>query len=245
MAAWKTPHEFATTAGAPVRNVFLALLLANLLFLGWRLWVVPPDVPAERLRAVPNEPAIAPLRAVASAAAPREPAAGAVPPGSGGGCYRVGPIADGQLADTLRTRLATAGATASLAVEDGEVWVGHWVQLDAVATREEAEQVVARLAAGGLPDAYVLQTSGPFAISLGVFRDRERADAVAAAAARLGFQARLTDRYRSGLQYWLTVAVPAGARLPLDQLSRESGQILRAQAVPCAGAGIGGAAPIQ
>lgn len=233
-----------------MRNVFLALLLANLLFLGWRLWVAPPDLPAGQLRAVANEPAVTPLRALGIAADPG--GRGGVPsPGPGGGdalgagCFRIGPIADGQLADTIRARLTATGSATSLAAEEGQVWVGHWVQLESVASRDEADAVVARLAAGGLPDAYVLQTSPPYSISLGVFRDRERADAVAAAAARLGFRARLTDRFRSGLQYWLSVGVPAGATLPLEQLGRESGQILRAEAVPCPVGGIGGTGPIQ
>jgi hypothetical protein len=238
-----TAHDAAPPTGAFVRNLFLALLLANLLFLAWRQWIAPPDVPAERLRSFASEPPVAALRAVGAPV----PAAGtdtSAGDGAPGGCFRIGPLSDGQLADTLRARLAATGATVGLATEDGQVWVGHWVQLESVATREEADQAVARLAAGGLPDAYVLQTAPPFSISLGVFRDRERADAVAAAASRLGFKPRLTDRFRSGLQYWLAVSVPPGRSLPLEQLGRESGQILRAEAVSCGGA-IGAAPAIK
>lgn len=233
-----------------MRNVFLALLLANLLFLGWRLWVAPPDLPAGQPRAVASEPAVATLRPLGAATdqggrGDGQSAGADVADAVAAGCFRIGPIADGQLADTIRARLTATGAAATLAAEEGQVWVGHWVQLESVATRDEADAVVARLAAGGLPDAYVLQTSPPYSISLGVFRDRERADAVAAAAARLGFRARLTDRFRSGLQYWLSVGVPAGATLPLEQLGRESGQILRAESIPCPAGGIGATGPIQ
>jgi len=124
------------------------------------------------------------------------------------------------------------------------VWVGHWVQLEPVQTRAEADQVVARLAAGGLPDAYVLQTTAPFSISLGVFRDRARADAIAATATRLGFKPALTDRYRSGVQYWLTVVVPPGRSPSLEQLGRETGQILRAETVACPAPAVGAAPAI-
>ena len=114
-----------------------------------------------------------------------------------------------------------------------------------MASREEADRIVARLAAGGLPDAYVLQTSPPYSISLGVFRDRERAEKVAAVATNLGFRPQTTDRYRAGLQYWLSVALPPGQALPMNELGRESGQILRAEPVPCASDSVGEAGTIN
>lgn len=221
-----------------MKNVFLALLLANVLFLGWQLWIAPPDVPATRLLSRGAEPDITPV-AVPTArntAGQRRGEASV----KGSECLRVGPIADGQMADTLRARLVGLGFEAATAAEEGQVWVGHWVQIGNVASREEAERITARLAAGGLPDAYVLQSSPPFSISLGVFRDRDRADKVAATAARLGFQPRTTDRYRAGMQYWLTATIPAGRALPLDDLARKFGRILRAERVSCAAASNGG-----
>jgi hypothetical protein len=235
-----------------VKNLFLALLLANLLFLGWQHWIAPPDGPAGRLLSSGPEPDITPMGMAA-----KSPAQGgaAQAPGSGEGpgpvgsangrCLRIGPIADGEMADTLRARLAGQGFDAATAAEEGQIWVGHWVQLESVASREEADRIAARLAAGGLPDAYVLQTSPPFSISLGVFRDRDRAAKVAAAAAQLGFRPQTTDRYRAGIQYWLTAAVPPGRALPLDELARESGQILRADQVTCAADSVGGAGGIH
>jgi hypothetical protein len=215
-----------------VRNLFLALLLANLLFLAWQRWVAPPEVPANVLRSAGSEP-----RLVAVAAAvPTDPGRRLpVPPN--GQCMRIGPIADGLAADRLRASLTAGGFDALAASEEGQVWVGHWVQLESVPSREEADRIVARLAAGGLPDAYVLQNAAPFSISLGVFRDRERADAVAAAARRLGFRPQTTDRFRSGTQYWLSVVVPAGRQLP-EKLGQESGQILRAEQVACPAGGM-------
>ncbi len=209
-----------------MKNVFLALLLANLLYFGWQQWVAPPDVPPLRLRSPGQEEEIAPL-------SPRSKSgttSGVTPAGA---CARVGPLTDGQLADTLRARLGERGFAAVVAAEEGQIWVGHWVQIESVTSREEADRIAARLASGGLPDAYVLQNSPPFSVSLGVFRDRERADKVAAAAAALGFHPQTTDRYRSGMQYWLTVSVPPGRALPLADLGRESGQILRSDQVVC------------
>lgn len=221
-----------------MRNLFSILLLANLLFLGWRLWVSPPDVVATELAAAGNESVITVLQqeAISPGSAVKREARSGLPvsTSTGSQCLRIGPIAEGPLADAVRARLAADGFDVTTTVEEGQIWVGHWVQLDGVASREEADRLVARLAAGGLPDAYVLQNTAPFTISLGVFRDRERADSVAAAAGRLGVQARTTDRYRPGTQFWLTVAIRPGAGLSLDSLSRESGRILRAEQIDCA-----------
>jgi cell division protein FtsN len=232
-----------------MRNLFLALLLANLLFLGWQQWIAPPDVPAARLRSPGPESAIAAL-APAPAAATGEGAAGGVPaagrkPAAARTCMRVGPIADGQVADSLRAQLIARGLETGLASEEGQIWVGHWVQLESVASRAEADRTVARLAEGGLPDAYVLQTAPPFSISLGVFRDRERADKVAAAAAALGFRSQTSDRYRAGVQYWLSFAMTAGKTFSLEDLGRQSGQILRAEQISCPRESIGGAGAIN
>jgi cell division septation protein DedD len=146
---------------------------------------------------------------------------------------RIGPVAEASAAQRLKARLASEGFDAATVAEEGQIWVGHWVQLESVATREEAEKAVARLTAGGLPDVYILQTSPPFSISLGVFRDQARANKVAAVASSLGFRPQTRDRYRIGTQYWVSVVVPAGRSLPLQALGQESGQILRAEQVRC------------
>jgi hypothetical protein len=226
-----------------VRNLFLALLLANLLFLGWRYWVAPAEVPATRLLAPGKEPVLA-AKVRRRADDPGVNTVGgratARPPASDGPCVRIGPIVDGSLAQALRARLSRAGFDATVLAEEGQIWVGHWVQLDALATREEADQVVARLTAGGLPDVYVLQTSPPFSISLGVFRDRAKAEKVAATALGMGFRPKTTDRFRPGTQYWVSAVVAPGKKLALDNLGLESGQILRAEKASCATGPVGG-----
>ena len=225
-----------------MKNLFLALLLANILFLGWRLWIAPSEVPAEKLAKQGPEPQLAAVvRNVDAKKA--DAAADAVPADAAEQrCLRVGPIAEGGLADTLRGSLAARGIGVVLTSEEGQIWVGHWVQLESVASRQEADAVAARLAAGGLPDAYVLQNSPPFSVSLGVFRDRERADAVVAQARKLGFRPQVTDRYRAGLQFWLNLTIPAGMAITTDEIGRQAGQIVRTEQVDCAGGSIGAAA---
>ncbi|MBM4196703.1 MAG: SPOR domain-containing protein [Gammaproteobacteria bacterium] len=208
-----------------MRNLFLVLLLGNLLFWGWRVWVAPPELPAMELRTPGKEPRIALLQPAGGPTAGMSAASG--------DCWRVGPIADPAVADALRARLDRLGFSPVLRNESGQIWVGYWVQLEPVPTREEADAMVARLSAGGLPDAYVVQTQPTFAVSLGVFRDRERADAVVATASSLGFRSQVGDRYRAGMQAWLTVRLPPGRKLPLQELGQQTGQILRSEPADC------------
>jgi hypothetical protein len=231
-----------------VRNVFLALLFANLLAFGWHLWIVPPEVPASRLVRLGTEPELT-LAGAGQVGPATSPSASASPPAAAAGaprCLRIGPLADGGVADAVSQRLQQQGIVVAQSSEEGQIWVGHWVQLENVGDRAQAERTVARLSAGGLPDAYVLQAAGPATISLGVFRSQERADKVVADARRLGFSPVVTDRYRVGVQFWLLARLRAGERVPVAELARESGQILRSEPVSCAGpTGIGGVARIN
>jgi hypothetical protein len=233
-----------------VRNLFLALVLANLLVGAWQLWIVPGEVPATALASPSKEAELALVTADPPATRGERPAglAETLPPGpaaTGGQCFRIGPLAEGGAADAVRKRLQREGISVSQSSEDGQIWVGHWVQIPNAGNRQQAEAAVSKLDAGGLPDAYVLDVAGSISISLGVFRDRQRADKVVADAQRLGFQPVVTDRHRPGVQYWLLANVPAGRSAALPDMGRESGQILRSERVPCAQAEFGAAAAIN
>lgn len=233
-----------------LRNLFLGLLLANLLVAGWQLWIVPDEVAATVLEAGGKEAELVLASPGASASADNQPARVAEAPSRaqdapGGRCFRIGPLADAGAADGVRRRLQREGITVSQNSAEGQIWVGHWVQIPNVGTRQQAEAMVSRLNAGGLPDAYILDSAGSVSISLGVFRDRERADKRVADAQRLGLGASVSDRYRPGVQYWLLATVPANRPAALPDVAGDSGQILRSEPVPCAPAGIGGATAIN
>jgi hypothetical protein len=231
----------------PVKGLFLALLLANLLALAWQLWVAPPEIPPDRLVKANSEAeltlAVVQKAPVAAAPSSTKTAVGIF--NSGDQCLRIGPLPDAALADRVSQRLQREGIVVSQSAEQGQIWVGHWVQLENVGNREAADRIVAKLSAGGVPDAYVLPSAGPVAVSLGVFRSRERADKVVTDARRLGLQPVVIDRYRVGFQYWLQAKVPAGAAARLVELTRESGQILRSDAVPCPPGAVGGTGPVN
>ncbi|MBW7931864.1 MAG: SPOR domain-containing protein [Gammaproteobacteria bacterium] len=233
-----------------MRNLFLALLLANALFAGWRLWVAPPEVPARQLPGAAGD-GVAPVLALhrSEARASTVPVAGGRASQrqlDGSACIRIGPFVDGQLADRLRVRLGATGLDAGVEREEGRVRVGHEVQIEGLAARADAERMAVQLAAAGVVDARVAEGPPPFRVSLGVFADREQAGQVLAAAEALGFQPRLSDRYRPAIRYWVVVAGLSDGKLPdLAGFEGETGQLLQAEPVACPAAPVGGRVAIH
>jgi hypothetical protein len=74
-------------------------------------------------------------------------------------------------------------------------------------------------------------------ISLGVFRDPDRADRVASAARQLGFEVGIRDRYRPGVEQWLVIRPRAGQSLMPADLGLAGDRIMRTEPAPCGDAG--------
>lgn len=223
-----------------MRNLFLSLVLANLLLLAWQFWV-DPSPPA----AINNEAdglalfgaRQAPVRGPAPSRPEPAPVAGAGPVAPPAGtCFRLGPLPDSTAAQQAARSLAGRGIDATPIARDAQLWLGHWVQIagfDSVAAAETARE---RLVAGGIADALLMQDGPRPLISLGVFRERDRADRVAAAARNLGFEVELRDRYRPGVEQWLLVRPRTGQEIRPAEISLAGGRIMRAEAAPCDGA---------
>jgi hypothetical protein len=202
-----------------VRVLFLLLLLANLLFLAWTRWVVPP--PAGASRATPQ--AATPLRPIRLQHEARD--VGSVAGGSGdrtdGGnlaaasCVSVGPFLEQAQADAASSSLQRLGFTARMRAATDEVRVGHWVRVPNLATPADATNTLASLQAAGLGDAYVITDEGPGnVVSVGVFADPRRAAEVAEAVARAGFTPQTTERMRTLDVFWLDVDRRANGGIP-------------------------------
>jgi hypothetical protein len=222
-----------------VRNFFLLLLLANILFAAWQFFVVPADVNPYALSDGGRERELPLFTGQASRGHTRPAGAKAGEPAmaadriAGPGCFHVGPFTDSAAAGAVRDRLAQTGLLVSESTREGQEWLGHWVQVEDFADQAAAQAAIARLAAGGVPDATLLSQNPPISVSLGVFRVRARAEAVATMARGLGFTPTVTDRYRNGLQYWVELQLAAEQSLSLAGLAGDPSQILRAEAVPC------------
>jgi hypothetical protein len=224
---WRWPFS----PGHPVRNLFLLLLLANLLLLAWQRWVMPP--PAEDAYA-PTGARSPQLALLAPTSPPDEAQA------DGPGCVRIGPFEDPAVSREAADRLAGEDLDVFRYSESGEIWVGHWVQVIDLNGREEAEAALDRLAEVGRSDAYIVRGEDGYRISLGVFRSLEGADSVANEAVRAGLTTLTTDRFRTGTEYWLLVDERASGLPDLAVLGLSGQDILRSEPAPCRDGGDGG-----
>lgn len=229
-----------------MRTLLLTLLLTNLLLIAWYFWVdptpsPPSDVGADGLALFPSTPIPSPRRNEPGAVPANQPAASQA---SDEGCLLVGPLPDVSQAEQVASRLSDLELNSRVIGRDTQLWLGHWVQIRGFSSLADAESARQRLATGGIPDAYLMQEGAQSVVSLGVFRERGRADRIAAAVHRLGFAVTVRDRYRPAVEQWVLVRLdvgqtlePALLRLPDDR------SILRVERTSCESNSIPAAAP--
>lgn len=230
-----------------MRNLFLALVLANLAFAAWHAWFAVPgqppsaprgDVPSLQLAsevanlaaavdaaasdaaAVPGGAggaAAAVTQAVVTGAAAAQPPA--APAAAGQTCVSVGPFRELSQAAAASAKLRGSGLDPVQRAGEGDVWVGYWVYVAAIPTVEEAEQVLARLRASGITDSYVIPNSDSGnLVSLGVFTEVARAASRLGAVRELGLEATVADRTRRATVYWVDVLLEADQTLDFELL---------------------------
>jgi hypothetical protein len=205
--------------GLPVRVLFLLLLLANLLFLAWTRWVVPPPSGADVAAPRTTTP-LRPIRLQHEAAGAGGATGGITGPAGGeslaaASCVSVGPFLEQAHADTAASALQRLGFATRMRTATDEVRVGYWVRVPDLATPADATNALAALQAAGLGDAYVLTDEGPGnVVSVGVFADPRRAAQVAESVARAGLTPQTTDRMRTLDVFWLDVDRQANGGIP-------------------------------
>lgn len=211
-----------------MRNILLGLILANLLLLAWHRWVAPeevdvPDISTKvpKLILMPGNQEV-PVGEFAQ----RENRPG------NNQCMKIGPFVDDEHANDLGFQLAAGGYTVSQTSQEGQAWVGHWVQIEDLGSREYAARLLRQLTNAGLTDAYIVESDETRKISLGVFREQDRAERVAGEALKLGIEATISDRYRPATEYWLEVISNQGG-VDLSDFQLVTSQILRIEPVPC------------
>jgi hypothetical protein len=235
-----------------MRNLALLLVLLNLAFAAWHAWIAAPPrgprVPAVG-RAVPElmlaselPPAAAPAvetpaAAVAEpavpaleAAAPAEPPQPAFVPSQR--CVSVGPFRELSQAAAAAGNLRAAGYLPEQRVAEGDIWVGYWVYLAGIPTRQRANEILADLQQHGITDSYVTPGDDGFLISLGVFSEVSRAGTRREEVRALGQEPNVVDRTRRGTVYWIDLQVPAAQTLDLETL-QTPGRITRLEQRSC------------
>jgi hypothetical protein len=191
------------------------------------------------------EPAGTPLAGALSSAArsQAEPSA-TVPSGNatdtgessaGERCVSIGPFEAVADAEAAAVTLQAAGFAPAQRSAEGELWVGFWVHLEAIPSREEANTMLAQLRDNGVPDAYLIpgEEDGDI-ISLGVFNTMIRAGRLDEQVRRIGLVPTILERSRPGTVHWLDISVAGGRDVDLAALG--IGQARVGQR-PCSAAG--------
>jgi hypothetical protein len=238
-----------------LKSIVVCLVLANVGYFLWARGIAKTEAPAPvvpaatlTLASESAEAARAPAAdAVAGAPAPATPAGGAdkteAPhPEAAAGlltnvkrCISVGPFRDVSEAARAAATLRDGGYDPRQRVSDGDVWAGVWVYLPLPSSRASAEQMLAKLKAGGVDDA--LEMPGPndgSVISLGLYSEPKRAQARVAQAQALGFNPGIADRKRTGNVYWIDIDLkPTDSLLNPADLQGEAGRIVRLEVKGC------------
>lgn len=151
-------------------------------------------------------------------------------------CYSVGPLADAAVIEAIGAWLGETGADASLRVDERREVARYWVYLPPAQSREEADARVESMRAVGIDDIYVIPRGDmAFAISLGLFSQRDSLDRRLAVLERRGFTPSVSPRYRSVTASWYDVSAPAGGDLDGDAFAARFPEV-EVKPVACPGA---------
>ena len=206
-----------------MRALFLLLLLANLALYAWSRYGVPAAAdPA--LQARPVEPeklkVIAPERLPAPAPAAKKP----VPVPVATSCLEWGSFT---VADTPRAEqaLEPLGLGTRLAQRRTEETAAWWVFMPSQGSRQGALRKAAELKGLGIDEYFIVQEEGEhrWALSLGVFRSEEAAQARLAALRTAGVRTAQVGRRETVVpKIWLQVkSVDAALETRLKEIARQ------------------------
>lgn len=211
-----------------IRIVVLGLLAANLLYFGWSNWVHDEDPALTAVKATPD--AIRPATAEMPAAPP------APPP-----CSTLGPFTTELDALAAQRKLTEAGWGVLQRETKEEQPDGYWVSV-ANANLSAQWRTLNAIMAAGIRDAFAMPDDPQFRVSVGIFKDEDRAEDRAARVQRLKLDAVVTPRTREMSVIWFDV--PGVARetladgrlgatgLPLERLRIEECPAPAAGAAP-------------
>jgi hypothetical protein len=203
-----------------MRALFLLLVLANLAFYVWWRYGAPADAadPAPLSRQIEPEK----LKIIAPAELPPPPAAAKKP--APVACLEWGSftVADAPRAEQALEPLALGARLARRRTEEVAAW---WVFIPPQASRQGALKKANELKDLGVEEYFIVQEEGEhrWALSLGVFRSEEAAQARLAALRAQGVRsARVGARETAVPKIWLQVkAVDAPLQARLKEIARQ------------------------
>ncbi|WP_428100058.1 hypothetical protein [Candidatus Rariloculus sp.] len=203
-----------------MRNLFLALVLANLLFAAWHGWFAETAAPVRRaaldvpgitlVGEIDDADAPAPDEALTRANTTLDPVER---------CISIGPFTELSQATDAEANLRASGYEPVQREGEGAIRVGYWAYLENIPAQEDANGILARLGQNGVTDANVL--SGPAGnniVSLGVFSDLSLAEQRRETVRGLGYDPIIAAPTRRGEVYWVEVILEGAEALDFELL---------------------------
>lgn len=201
-----------------MKNLLLLLLLANILYLMWGMFTEEPRKPGT---AIVDESELGPPLDVTAGRDSESVASVGAFLGSGEpsdleaivgrSCVTVGPFKVKTDADSAGLAFSQEGMNTRVRSTRGQVFVGHWVQIRDVENEAQANEMLERLSAGGLSDAYLVRTEDEgLKISLGLFGDLERAEKIELEARSLELPADIKPRTADRTIFFVDIGLPPG-----------------------------------
>lgn len=201
-----------------MKNLLLLLLLANILYFMWGRFTEPSPEPGV---AIVDESELGPPLSLSDAPQVATSVGAMLASGAEGStdlaavvgrsCVSIGPFTETADAERVLADYRQENLRATLRTTQGEIFVGHWVQIPDIANRTTANNILQKLTDGGLSDAYLIpMDDGGMTISLGLFGDVTRAERVELQAESLNLHAEITPRTRETTVFYVDIALPPG-----------------------------------
>lgn len=119
-------------------------------------------------------------------------------------CASYGPFPSAEAVAQGLTRLKATGATGNRRELPGKAKLGYWVYLPPFGSKREADAASGLLKQKGVKDIYVVaDEANRNAVSLGVFSQKAGALEREQEIKKLGYRARIAERFRDTPRYWL------------------------------------------
>ncbi|MEQ8207211.1 MAG: SPOR domain-containing protein, partial [Woeseia sp.] len=187
-----------------MRNLLLLLLLANVLYYMWGQFVASPDgagVAMVTESKLGPKLQLADAKSIESAVENTDEAIVTRPSDIeahfGRSCVTIGPLRESSEADGALADIEDEGLQGTVRATQGEVFVGHWVQVRGIPDRDTANEMLGKLRDGGLGEAYIVETPEEgIKISLGLFGDISGAERIELQAKSMDLPAEITNRMR-------------------------------------------------
>ncbi len=195
----------------------MLLVLANVLYFLWDRYGIEPDQPGV---AVVDESQLGPPLVVSSTTVARAATSVGAVLGSGissnlaavvgRSCVSIFFRRNGEAGSAVAA-YESEGMRARLRSTPGQVFIGHWVQIRNIASREIGNGMIAKLQAGGITEVYLMDNDdGKFKISLGLFGEMSRAEKMELQAKSLDLPADITPRMQDATVFYVDIGLPPG-----------------------------------